>query len=140
MDTNIGNCLPHENVFVRLKPSRIHGVGVFAIRNIKKGTDLFPFGDREKILWIDKKRISRLRGEARHLYDYFGIRMGDKLGVPVNFSQIIIPWYMNHSFHPNTYVDQDYRAIASRNIKKGEELTLDYTTFTDMKIPKNWKK
>ncbi len=139
MDSNSSDSLPHKNVYVRLRPSKIHGVGVFAIRNIKKGTDLFPYGNREKILWIDKKKISRLRGEVRELYSYFGISMGDKLGVPVNFSQIIIPWYMNHSFRANAFVDQDYRAVAARNIRKGEEITLNYTTFTDQKIPKNWK-
>ena len=139
MESDTNDSLPHNGVYVRLKPSKIHGVGVFAIRNIKKGTDLFPYGYREKILWIDKKQISGLRGEVRELYDYLAISMGDKLGLPVNFSQIIIPWYMNHSFKPNAFVDQDYRAIAARNIKKGEEITLNYTTFTDMKIPKSWK-
>ena len=29
--------LPHEGVYVRLKPSKRHGVGVFAIRRIPKG-------------------------------------------------------------------------------------------------------
>ena len=139
MESNAKNNLPHVNVYVRLKPSKIHGVGVFAICNIKKGTDLFPHGDRERILWIDKKQIGRLRGEVRELYDYFGVSMGKKLGVPFSFSEIIAPWYMNHSFRPNVHVDQDYSAIAARNIKKGEEITLDYTSFTDMKIPKNWK-
>lgn len=28
--------LPHHRVYTRLGPSKIHGVGVFAIRNIKK--------------------------------------------------------------------------------------------------------
>lgn len=139
MDSNTNNCLPHEDVYVRLMPSKIHGVGVFAIRNIKKGIVLFPLGDKERIVWIEKKQISRLRGEFRKLYDDFGICMGDKIGVPEHFSRIIIPWFMNHTSKPNAFVDQDYRAVAGRNIKKGEEITLDYTTFTDMKIPKSWK-
>jgi SET domain-containing protein len=131
--------LPHTNVYVRLKPSKIHGVGVFAICNIKKGTNLFPFGDKERILWLGKKQISRVRGEHRKLYDQFSVRMGDMFGVPEHFSRIVIAWYMNHSFKPNAFVDQDYRAIAARNIKKGEEITINYLTFTDMDIPKNWK-
>lgn len=38
--------LPHERVFARLGISPISGVGVFAIRDIPQGTDLFPNGKR----------------------------------------------------------------------------------------------
>jgi hypothetical protein len=33
---------PHQGVYVRLRPSKLHGVGVFAIREIPPGTNLFP--------------------------------------------------------------------------------------------------
>lgn len=36
---------PHEQLYTRLKPSKIHGVGVLAVRRIKKGSLLFS-GDR----------------------------------------------------------------------------------------------
>ncbi len=132
--------LPHENVYARLRPSKIHGVGVFAIRNIKRRTNLFPQSEQEKIVWIDRKIVWRLRGEARDLYSYYGIHMGTKIGVPINFSQANIFWYLNHSCRPNAYIDQDYRVMAARNINKGEEITFDYRTIMDIDIPKNWKK
>ena len=38
--------LPHEGVYTRIKPSNIHGVGVFAISDIPKGTYVFEYATR----------------------------------------------------------------------------------------------
>jgi SET domain-containing protein len=132
------NALPHRNVYTRLAQSKINGVGVFAICNINKGIDLFPNVDDE-IIWIDKVKLKRLHGEIRRLYDDYCVRKNDKYGAPISFNRINASWYLNHSTNPNAIVDERYRVIARRNIKKGEELTLDYTTFMELKIPKNWK-
>ena len=46
--------------------------------------------------------------------------------------------YINHACRPNCYVEIDGRTIwvlASRRIKKGEELTYDYNTDGAAKIP-----
>jgi SET domain-containing protein len=129
---------PHRHVYSRLGPSKIDGVGVFAIRDIKKGTDIFPDIDDE-IIWISKVKVQRLRGEIRKLYEDYCVKTGDNYGAPVCFNRINVSWYLNHSFQPNAYVDQDYHVFAKRNIKKGEEITLDYTTFMDVKIPKRWR-
>jgi hypothetical protein len=44
--------LPHEGIVARLKPSLIHGVGVFAISAIKKGTRLFP-QESDEMRWVE---------------------------------------------------------------------------------------
>lgn len=41
MILNMKKGLPHQQVYTRLKPSKIHGVGVFAIRPIPKNTRLY---------------------------------------------------------------------------------------------------
>jgi hypothetical protein len=41
--------LPHSGVYARLGISGIHGVGVFAITRIPKGTYIFPDDDEEII-------------------------------------------------------------------------------------------
>ncbi len=130
--------MPHHNVFARLGPSKIHGIGVFAIRNIKKDTDIFPDIDDE-IIWIDKARVKKLRGEIRRLYEYYCVIKDGRYGCPGSFNNINASWYLNHSYRPNLRLDNNYRLFADRNIKKGEELTLDYTTFMDIKIPASWK-
>jgi SET domain-containing protein len=130
--------LPHRNVYTRLAPSKISGVGVFAICNIKKGANIFPDIDDE-IIWINEAKIKSFRGEIRRLYDDYCVRKNRQYGAPISFNCINVSWYLNHSAKPNTIVDERYRVIACQNIRKGEELTLDYTTFMDIKIPMRWK-
>lgn len=49
---------PHHNIYTRLAPSKIHGVGVFAIKDIPKGKNVFS-GDTSKMIWIDKKIVEK---------------------------------------------------------------------------------
>ena len=130
--------MPHKHVYARLGSSQIHGIGVFAVRAIKKGIDIFPDID-DKIIWIDASIIRRLRGEVRGLYEDYCVKIGGKYGAPDSFNKINASWYLNHSSNPNAVVNHKYRVIAKRGIKKGEEITLDYKTFMDMKIPRGWK-
>ena len=50
--------MPHDEMYTRLKPSPIEGVGVFAIRKIKKDTVLFS-GDVDEIRWINADELPR---------------------------------------------------------------------------------
>jgi SET domain-containing protein len=130
--------LPHANVFARLMPSRIHGIGLFAIRDIKKGTDIFP-DIKEKIYWIDYTKIKPLSGSIKKLYKDYCVIKDNKFGCPRSFNAINPSWYINHSSKPNLHIGGNYRVYASENIKKGYELTLDYSTFMDIKFPRTWK-
>jgi SET domain-containing protein len=133
------NILPHENVFARLKPSKIHGIGLYAICDIIKGTDIFP-DINEKIYWVDSSKLKHLSGQFKMLYRYYCVIKDNKYGCPRSFNTINPSWYINHSSKPNLQIDHSYRVYASKNIKKGQELTLDYSTFMDIKIPRSWKK
>src|SRR5258708_39792379 len=118
---------PHIRVYTRLRPSAIHGVGVFAIRQIKKGTQLFDA--EEEIVWIDQKEIEKLPKEIQKLYKDFAIIRHGKYGCPVDFNKLTMAWYLNDSDNPNVIVDEDYNMIAARNISDGEELTIDSSRF-----------
>lgn len=120
--------VPHYGVYVRLAPSRIHGVGVVAIRPIPKGTYIF-YGDEDKLIWIDKASSRRQSGEIRRLYRDFCVTRGQQYGCPRNFNQLTPAWYLNHSKTPNVGADEAYCFYALRNIRKGEELTADYSTY-----------
>src|SRR5712671_4212872 len=87
--------LPHLNVYTRLKPSAIHGVGVFAIRNIPKGTRLFD--GNEEITWIDERQIAHLPQTLRKMYEDFCIIKDGRYGCPINFNSLTIGWYLNDS-------------------------------------------
>jgi uncharacterized protein len=123
--------LPHHGVYTRLRPSKIHGVGVFAIKNIPKRTYVFA-DDDESIVWVEKKRIKHLPKAVRDLYDDFCIIKGNKYGCPKNFDSPTPAWYLNHSSNPSVTADKRVKFYALRDIKKGEELTVDYRTYSEM--------
>jgi SET domain-containing protein len=121
---------PHDGVYARIGRSRIHGVGVLAIRDIPRGTRLFR-GEDERVVWVRLARIRRLPVELRRLYTDFGMAWGQRIGVPQTLNMLSVGWYLNHSARPNTRCDEDGRFYALRRIRKGEELTADYRTFSD---------
>ena len=114
----------------RIGPSRIHGVGVLAIRDIPAGTRLFR-GEDERVVWVSRAVVSRMPRHLRQLYEDFGMLWCDRLGVPRTFNMLSVGWYLNHSDHPNVEADDDGRFHTLRRIKAGEELTADYRTFAD---------
>ena len=126
--------LPHEHVYARIGLSRIHGVGVVAIRDIPVGTRLFRDED-ERAVWVRRGVVRRLPRHLRALYEAFGMLWGDWLGVPRTFNMLTVGWYLNHSDEPNVEADDDGRFHTLRRIRRGEELTADYRTFADEPLP-----
>ena len=123
--------LPHYDVYVRLKKSTIHGIGVFAIRDIPEGTKIFS-NDESEMVWVDEANIRNIDPELRKLYDDFCVVKSDKYGCPKNFNMLTVGWYLNESKeNPNVRCTDDYDFIALRDIKNGEELTVDYSTYSE---------
>ena len=123
--------LPHLDVYTRISYSKIHGVGVFAIIKIKKGTLVFKHTN-SRIVWIKSHIIRRIKDPAlRKLYIDFGIQRNGCYGCPENFNLLNAEWYLNHSKKPNIGVDSHDDMYALSNIYPGEELTVDYKTFCD---------
>ena len=125
---------PHEGVYARIALSRTHGVGVRAIRDIPAGTLVFR-GESERVVWVSRAAVRRLPTAIRSLYEDFGMVWGDQIGVPPNLNMLSVGWYLNHSDRPNVEADEDARFRTLRRIRKGEELTADYRTFTDEALP-----
>jgi len=125
------NYLPHTNSYVRLKPSSIPGagIGVFAIKEIPKNTIVFQF-DNSEIKWIKKEDISELDPEVQEMYKHFAVEKDGMLGAPKHFNQMTPAWYINHSYNPNCGCDKNYDFYTLRDIKKGEELTVDYSSYS----------
>jgi SET domain-containing protein len=125
---------PHDGVYARIGRSRIHGVGVLAIRDIPRGTRLFR-GEDERVVWVRLTRIRRLPVELRRLYTDFGMAWGQRIGVPQTLNMLSVGWYLNHSEHPNVEADDAGRFRTLRRIEQGDELTADYRTFADEPLP-----
>jgi hypothetical protein len=127
---------PHENVYTRLRPSNTAkgGVGVFAIRRIRKGKPLF-LGDNEEMLWVEKETFSKQPKQVRKLYGDFAVVRDGRYGCPQNFNRLTVAWYLNEPA-PGTGANvrcarETLDFFALRDIREGEELTVDYATYSD---------
>lgn len=99
---------------VAVKKSRIHGLGVFASRNFKKGEIVIKWDTSNK---LTKKEVDELPEEEKRYIVYF------------NGEYILMQppaKYVNHSCDANTY-SKNFCDFAKRDIKKGEEITANYS-------------
>jgi uncharacterized protein len=121
---------PHRNLYTRIKASS-KGVGLFAIRSIPKGTQLFvgDVGNTVRILVSTVDKISD--AEVRQMYTDFCPVVDNYFIAPSDFNQMTMSWYLNHSSEPNVKVVPELRFVTSRFVPVGEELTANYTTFSD---------
>ena len=126
--------LPHDDVYVRLGVSAIDGIGVFAMRSIPAGTNLFA-NDQVEMVWVERTTVDDpvlSEAERRFYYDFCVFRDG-KVGCPVNFHNLTPGWYLNQPAdggEPNVAVSPDLIFTTRRDIAEGEELTVRYTEFS----------
>ena len=122
-----------ENVYCRLRPSKIHGVGVFAIKTIPKYAN--PFIGCHPSQWIGfyPEELSSLEPAVKQMINDFFAVQGKKVWVPAcGFNGMDISFFMNSSRNPNIEsTEGGARFYALKKIKKGEELTIDYQTFDE---------
>jgi len=98
-----------------LKESKIQGKGIFATKNYKKGDFVVKLTGK-KIKWKYNEKKDR-----DHCANWFGI--GKDLWIDPDFPLARI----NHSCNPNIGIKGVIMFYALRYIKKGEELTFDYS-------------
>ena len=123
----------HQDTYVMIKPSPLHGIGVFAIRDIPKGTrDLFSQGVGE---WIKLTiaEVEALPKHSRDLVENHCLFDEDHYYVPdYGFKLVDLVVYLNHSDTPNVIsINEGDYFEATRDIAAGEELLLDYGTIVD---------
>lgn len=106
---------------VRLGPSEIHGIGVFALKDMPEGHKLhadnqpFPFH-------LPVKKLKNQLPED--LYNYIlGMYPRVVKNEPFVFPNAQFTAYMNHSDNPNYDAKTD---TLLRSVEKGEEITEDY--------------
>ena len=108
--------------------SKIHGLGLFAVKPILKGVIIWKFDGRidqiikfDDALALDPERQAILRQYAYCTHDLEWVLCGDTA------------IFMNHSDTPNTqaaYETSKYgEDIAARDIEAGEELTCNYNEW-----------
>jgi SET domain-containing protein len=122
-----------ESTYVMIQSSPIHGIGVFAIRDIPKGTqDIFSqgFGD-----WIEVSReeVEALPEHSRALVENHCLFDEKSYFIPeYGFKMVDLVIYLNHSDTPNVIsINDGERFEAIRDIQVGEELLVDYGTIVE---------
>lgn len=123
------------NVYCRLKPSKIQGIGVFAIKEIPKGTEIFKTSRKIKFIGVTPEIILKNRkisqAVKKVVKDFFVI-LDKKLYLPnCSLNEIDISFYVNHSEKPNAIAKNGENFFTTRRIKKGEEIKVNYKEYCD---------
>lgn len=133
MNTFIENL--KQKVFCRLGVSKVHGVGVFAIRDIPAGVNPMEEMSPTEFETVKASEMSAaftgLSPEIKQLViDMCPERTKDgEWDCPAHgLNSIGIAWYLNHSSAPNME-ERDGDFFSLREIKSGEELLVDYGTY-----------
>jgi SET domain-containing protein len=125
----------HHHTFAMLKPSPLHGIGVFSITAIPKGErKIFSEHDSE---WIEVSReeVDALPQHTRDLVENHCLFNETHYYIPeYGFKMFDLAVYLNHSDQPNLISINDGEFFeAIRDISPGEELLIDYGTIVDSK-------
>jgi SET domain-containing protein len=129
--------IPARPDMVRVRRSRLHGRGVFALRRIRKGTRIIEYlGDRVS------HREADLRYEHKDVTDNHTFLFIVDRGVVIDGGSARgnDARFINHSCDPNCESVIDDRRVfieAIRTIQPGEELTYDYQIGRDKEDPAN---
>jgi hypothetical protein len=121
---------PHRDLYTRLRPTPDRGIGVFAIRDIPQGVNPFA-GDEGATVRVSANEVDATDPEIRQMYVDFCPVVDGAYVAPPNLNLFTTSWYMNHSDAPNVAADRSMNFRAARLIQKGEELTVDYTKYSD---------
>lgn len=124
----------NEYVKVKIAPSKIHGVGVFTLRDLSKGemiyADMFP-----KTFKLPYSQFDKLRPEIREL-------LLNSWPQIVNGAAFMFPFCKTVAFMNHGYGNQiNYDAIHDtmlKDIKEGEELFEDYRLIPNYKKAFSW--
>jgi len=118
-----------------IDPSSIHGIGLFAAERIPAGTPIWKFEDGFDVK-IPVKVVERLPQSTQETIRKYAYRETDHYILSSDDARFI-----NHAKPPNIVSPHGSDIdIAARDIDKGEELTMDYTSFDadSREVPQRW--
>ena len=125
-----------SSTYVMIKPSPLHGIGVFAIRDIPKGTkNIFSKGVGDWIK-VSKEEVDALPQHSKDLIENHCLFDEDFYFIPdYGFKLVDLVIYLNHSETPNVIsLNEGEEFEAIRDIANGEELLVDYGTIVESEV------
>lgn len=112
----------------KLDKSKLHGIGLFAQENLKKGQLIYTASPLLDVN-ISQKQFDSLNEKEKGEIRYWGFWDEPNKVWHVDFDN---SKFINHSFTPTLTQDPRYKdayLITTRDVKKGEELTQNYLEF-----------
>jgi SET domain-containing protein len=122
-----------QETFAALKPSPLHGIGVFALRNIPRGCkNIFSKETGEWIL-LGMDEVEQLPTHSKNFIETYYLYDNDHYFIPAHGCKVMdLANYLNHSGTPNLVSVQDGLYFeTTRDIREGEELLIDYGSIVD---------
>ncbi len=117
-----------HHTFLQVRPSAIHGIGVFALRPIPKGQRRLFSNGKEEWVPVSKKEVAALPQHAVDLIENYCLYDEEHYFVPeYGFKVLDLVVFLNHSETPNIISineGEDFETL--REIATGEELLINY--------------
>lgn len=112
-----------------MKGNSISGFGIYANKDIKKGQIIFK-GEERSQRFVTRKHVKKhWTPEEKRFFAQYAYPISEQ--VYCLWDENPTEWApQNHCCSPNTHYD-GLNVVASRAIRNGEELTLDYASFLD---------
>ncbi len=116
-----------------LAPSPVHGIGVFAIRDIPKGCKTIFSKNTGGWIELGFEEAAQLPEHSRNFIETYYLYDEQKYFIPDYGCKIMdMASYLNHSANPNLIsVNEGEYFEALRDIRKGEELFIDYGSVVE---------
>lgn len=118
------------------RPSR-YDTGAFATEDLDQGTIVIPkwnesfYDGMEGWVRLDRRQVLKLPPETRKLFLRYGLDTDfNQIIGPVDINFVTTPDnFINHACDPNLRYDIAGNVVAARDIRKGEEVFIDYGCF-----------
>lgn len=122
-----------EETFITLRPSTVHGIGVFALRDIPKGCKTIFSRNVGNWIKVPIQDIEQLPEASRNLVETYCLYDETDYYLPdYGFKVMDMVNYLNHSSDPNVISVNDGEYFESlRDIAEGEELFVNYGHIVD---------
>ncbi len=120
-----------SNTWVMIQRSQIQGIGVFALVDIPKGCrSMFSIAklNHEEWITIPKADVEKLPAHSKTLVETYCLYDEGNYFIPeYGFKKMDLVSFLNHADHGNIISVNDGEFFeAIHDIKKGEELVIDY--------------
>ncbi len=122
-----------QEMYAMLKPSPVHGIGVFAMQDIPKGCRTIFSRNVGEWIKLPIADVEKLPDHSRNLVETYCLYDEEHYYVPdYGFKVMDMVNYLNHSSTPNIISVNDGEYFeALTDIAAGEELLVNYGLIVD---------